>query len=176
MSSIVIEDARAEHIAAIRDIYAQHVRHSLATFETEPPDETEMRQRWLKIRDAGLPWLVATQNQQVLGYCYLGMHRTRVAYRFTLEDSIYLHPDHLGKGIGKRLLSAALSQAEQQGYRQVISVVGNSENQASLQLHLSLGFEQIGTLRSVGMKHGRWVDTVLLQRALGEGDASLPDA
>ncbi|MGM3161369.1 GNAT family N-acetyltransferase [Dickeya undicola] len=176
MSSIVIEDARAEHIAAIRDIYAQHVQHSLATFETEPPDETEMRQRWLKIRDAGLPWLVATQNQQVLGYCYLGMHRTRVAYRFTLEDSIYLHPDHLGKGIGKRLLSAALSQAEQQGYRQVISVVGNSENQASLQLHLSLGFEQIGTLRSVGMKHGRWVDTVLLQRALGEGDASLPDA
>ncbi|RNM28544.1 N-acetyltransferase [Dickeya undicola] len=176
MSSIVIEDARAEHIAAIRDIYAQHVRHSLATFETEPPDEAEMRQRWLKIRDAGLPWLVATQNQQVLGYCYLGMHRTRVAYRFTLEDSIYLHPDHLGKGIGKRLLSAALSQAEQQGYRQVISVVGNSENQASLQLHLSLGFEQIGTLRSVGMKHGRWVDTVLLQRALGEGDASLPDA
>ncbi|WP_042859031.1 GNAT family N-acetyltransferase [Dickeya sp. NCPPB 3274] len=174
MSAIVIEDAQAEHIVAIRDIYAQHVLHSIATFETEPPDEAEMRQRWQKIRDAGLPWLVATQNQQVLGYCYLGMYRTRFAYRFTLEDSIYLHQDHLGKGVGKRLLSAALSRAEQQGYRQVISVVGNSENQASLQLHLSLGFERIGTLRSVGMKHGRWVDTVLLQRALGEGDASLP--
>ncbi|WP_077245030.1 GNAT family N-acetyltransferase [Dickeya dadantii] len=174
MSAIVIEDAGAEHIAAIRDIYAHHVLHSLATFETEPPDEAEMRARWQKIRDAGLPWLVATENKQVLGYCYLGFYRARYAYRFTLEDSIYLHPDHLGKGVGKRLLSAALLQAEQQGHRQVVSVVADSGNQASLQLHLSLGFAQVGMLRSVGMKHGRWVDTALLQRALGEGDASLP--
>ncbi|MEI7374426.1 N-acetyltransferase family protein [Dickeya chrysanthemi] len=174
MSTIVIEDARAEHIAAIRDIYAQHVLHGIATFETEAPEEAEMRDRWRKIRDAGLPWLVATENGHVLGYCYLGFYRTRYAYRFTLEDSIYLHPDHLGKGVGKRLLSAALLQAEQQGYRQVVSVIADSGNQASLQLHLSLGFTLTGTLRSVGMKHGRWVDTTLLQRALGEGDASLP--
>ncbi|NKI73235.1 N-acetyltransferase [Dickeya sp. CFBP 2040] len=176
MSTMVIEDARAEHIAAIRDIYAQHVLHGIATFETEPPDEAEMCDRWQKIRAAGLPWLVAIENDQVLGYCYLGLYRARYAYRFTLEDSIYLHPDHLGKGVGKRLLSAALLQAEQQGYRQVVSVVADSGNRASLQLHLSLGFEQVGTLRSVGMKHGRWVDTVLLQRALGEGDSSLPYA
>ncbi|QDX30837.1 GNAT family N-acetyltransferase [Dickeya poaceiphila] len=176
MNTMVIEDARAEHIAAIRDIYAQHVLHGIATFETEPPDEAEMCDRWQKIRAAGLPWLVAIENDQVLGYCYLGLYRARYAYRFTLEDSIYLHPAHLGKGVGKRLLSAALLQAEQQGYRQVVSVVADSGNRASLQLHLSLGFEQVGTLRSVGMKHGRWVDTVLLQRALGEGDSSLPYA
>ncbi|QOL13711.1 GNAT family N-acetyltransferase [Dickeya dianthicola] len=174
MSAIVIEDAQAEHIAAIRDIYAQHVLHSLATFETEPPDEADMLARWQKIRDAGLPWLVATENKQVLGYCYLGFYRPRHAYRFTLEDSVYLHPEHVGKGIGKRLLSAALSRAEKLGYRQVVSVVANSGHQASLQLHLSLGFVLAGTLRSVGMKHERWVDTALLQRALGEGDSALP--
>ncbi|GAB7263291.1 GNAT family N-acetyltransferase [Dickeya ananatis] len=176
MTTILIEDAREEHIAAIQDIYTHHVLHGTATFETEPPDEAEMLARWRKIRDAGLPWLVATENQQVLGYSYLGFYRPRYAYRFTLEDSIYLHPDQVGKGLGKRLLSEALLRAEQQGYRQVVSVVANSGNQASLQLHLSLGFELAGTLRSVGMKHGRWLDTALLQRTLGEGDSSLPPA
>ncbi|GAB7193834.1 N-acetyltransferase family protein [Dickeya oryzae] len=176
MTTILIEDAREEHIAAIQDIYNHHVLHGTATFETEPPDEAEMLARWRKIRDAGLPWLVATENQQVLGYCYLGFYRPRYAYRFTLEDSIYLHPEQVGRGLGKRLLSEALRRAEQQGYRQVVSVVANSGNPASLQLHLSQGFELAGTLRSVGMKHGRWLDTVLLQRTLGEGDSSLPPA
>ncbi|MGM3175032.1 GNAT family N-acetyltransferase [Dickeya lacustris] len=174
MNQIVITDARADHIAAIRDIYAHHVQHSIATFETEPPDEAEMLQRWRRIHDAGLPWLVATEHDQVLGYCYLGFYRPRQAYRFTLEDSIYLHPEHLGRGIGKRLLQTALLQAEQRGFRQVIAVVAATPSPASLHLHQALGFQQVGTLQAVGMKQGRWVDTLLLQRMLGDGASSLP--
>ncbi|WP_192458115.1 GNAT family N-acetyltransferase [Musicola keenii] len=174
MSSIVIEEAGAEHIATIYQIYRHHVLHGIATFETEPPDEQEMAHRVDKVRQAGLPWLVATEHGHVLGYCYLSPYRPRYAYRFTLEDSIYLAPECAGRGLGKRLLQAALERVRQLGYRQVVAVVGNSDNQASLGVHRSLGFEMVGTLRSVGMKHGRWVDTVIMQRALGEGDNTLP--
>ncbi|WP_315708116.1 GNAT family N-acetyltransferase [Brenneria uluponensis] len=175
MNLVVIEEAKDHHIAAIQAIYSHHVLHGIATFETESPDIAEMQARLRKVHAEKLPWLVALRDDLVVGYCYLSLYRTRRAYRFTVEDSVYIHPDVQGQGVGKKLLSTALTLAENQGYRQMIAVIGNSENHASLRLHQSLGFEMVGTLRSVGMKHGRWVDTVLLQRALGAGDTILPD-
>lgn len=171
-----IVPARAEHIIDIQEIYSWHVVNGIATFETVPPTVDEMQHRLDKVCQANTPWLVAEVDGKVLGYCYLAHYRPRYAYRFTLEDSIYLHPDALGKGIGKALLSEAIRQAEQAGFRQLIAVIGNSENSGSLGLHRALGFEITGTLKSVGFKHGRWVDTVIMQRSLGEGSSTLPIA
>lgn len=167
-------EADEQHIPAIQRIYAWHVLHGTATFETEPPDANEMYARLQKIREAGLIWLVAMQQEQVWGYCYLSRYRERFAYRYTLEDSIYIDPAFHKRGAGKALLDRAISWAENQGYRQLIAVVGNSENVASLNLHRAAGFSITGTLKSVGMKHGRWLDTVIMQRTLGEGSDTLP--
>ena len=153
-----------EHIPDIQKIYAWHVVNGIATFETIPPTIEEMKERITKVQDAGTPWLVALVDGIVAGYCYLAPYRPRPAYRFTLEDSIYIDPEQLGKGIGKALLTVAINQAEASGFRQLVSVVGNSENRGSICLHRSLGFELTGTLKSVGFKHGRWVDTVIMQK------------
>ncbi|MCS3432684.1 GNAT family N-acetyltransferase [Klebsiella sp. BIGb0407] len=169
-----IIEADEQHIATIQQIYAYHVLYGTATFETEPPSEDEIAARLNKLRIAGLPWFVAVDEGQVLGYCYLSFYRERYAYRFTLEDSVYIDANHQGKGIGKRLLSRAIAWAEERGFRQLVSVVGNSENTASLSLHRAAGFSVTGTLNSVGFKHGRWLDTVIMQRTLGTGDATLP--
>lgn len=166
--------ARPDHVSDIQEIYAWHVMNGIATFETVPPTVDEMQQRLDKVCQAKTPWLVAEIDGRVVGYCYLAHYRPRYAYRFTLEDSIYLHPDYAGKGIGKALLSEAIRQAEQAGFRQLIAVIGNSENAGSLQLHRALGFAITGTLKAVGFKHGRWVDTVIMQKMLGAGDATLP--
>jgi len=169
-----IIEADERHIATIQQIYAVHVLEGCATFETEPPSEDEMSARLNKLRAAGLPWFVAVEEGRVLGYCYLSFYRERYAYRFTLEDSVYIDANHQGKGIGKRLLSRVIDWAEEQGFRQLIAIVGNSENRASLALHQTMGFSLTGTLKSVGFKHGRWLDTVIMQRTLGAGGMTLP--
>lgn len=170
-----IIQAEERHIPAIQQIYAYHVLHGCATFETQPPDEAEMGFRLKRLQASGLPWFVAVVNGSVRGYCYLSRYRTRHAYRFTLEDSVYIDTASQGQGIGKKLLSRAVAWAETSGFRQLVAVVGNSENAASLALHRSAGFTLTGTLNSVGFKHGRWLDTVILQRSLGQGESTLPE-
>lgn len=171
-----ITEADERHIPAIQQIYAYHVLHGTATFETEPPDSAEMTARLKKVRAAGLPWFVAVEDGDIRGYCYLSLYRERCAYRFTLEDSVYIAPGFQGKGIGKRLLSSAVVWAEAHSFRQLVAVVGNSENTASIALHSAAGFSIAGTLKSVGFKHGRWLDTVIMQRTLGQGDATFPES
>ncbi len=161
-------------VPAITSIYAHHVRTGLASFETEPPDAFEMARRRMDVLRRGLPFLVAEVDGAVVGYAYAGPYRVRPAYRFTVEDSIYIHPDHTRKGIGRRLLQAIIAACEEKGCRQMIAVIGDSGNAASIGLHQAFGFEHTGTLRSVGFKFGRWVDTVIMQRPLGPGDGALP--
>ncbi|MBG6245081.1 N-acetyltransferase [Candidatus Symbiopectobacterium sp. 'North America'] len=168
--------AEEQHISAIQKIYAHHVIHGTASFETEPPDINEMRARLKKNLDASLPWFVASKNGRITGYCYLSRYRERKAYQYTLEDSIYVDPQCQQQGVGKALLAHAIEWAEQRGFRQLIAIVGNSENEGSLHLHRQAGFSLVGTLASVGLKHGRWLDTVMLQRALGEEDSTLPES
>ncbi|MBG6241565.1 MAG: N-acetyltransferase family protein [Candidatus Symbiopectobacterium sp. Dall1.0] len=168
--------AKEQHISAIQKIYAYHVIHGTASFETEPPDINEMLSRLKKNHAAGLPWFVASKNGHITGYCYLSRYRERRAYQYTLEDSIYVDPQCQQQGVGKALLAHAIAWAEQRGFRQLIAIVGNSENEGSLHLHRQAGFSLVGTLASVGLKHGRWLDTVMLQRALGEGDSTLPES
>ncbi len=174
VTEIIIGDAAETDMTAMREIYAWHVINGIASFETEPPSLAEMLARRKSVLDKGLPWLVAKQDGRVLGYCYLGVYRTRHAYRFTVEDSVYIHPEKGGRGIGCLLLSAAIKRAEQGGWRQMLAVIGNSENLGSIRLHEKLGFSLTGTLTAVGFKHGRWVDTLLMQRPLGEGQSTLP--
>jgi L-amino acid N-acyltransferase YncA len=158
---------------AVTAIYEEHVRTGTATFEIEPPDRAEMLRRWRDLTDRGLPYLVATLGNEVAGYAYAGTYRPRPAYRYTVEDSIYLRRDCAGRGIGRRLLGALLVDCERCGARQMIAVIGDSANKASIQLHAAAGFAHIGVLPDVGWKFGRWLDVVLMQRALGAG-ARLP--
>jgi L-amino acid N-acyltransferase YncA len=150
------------------------VLHGLASFETEPPDEAEMRRRRTDVLAQGLPYLVAERQGLVLGYAYAGTYRPRAAYRDTVENSIYLRPDVTGQGIGRRLLAALIEACEARDLRQMIAVVGDSSNLASIRLHQACGFRLIGVLEAVGYKYGRWVDSVLLQRRLGRGDDTPP--
>jgi len=161
-------------MAAIREIYAWHVINGIASFETEPPSLAEMLTRRAAVLAKGLPWLAAKQDGQVLGYCYLGLYRTRFAYRFTVEDSVYIHRDMGGQGIGYLLLTEAIKRAGQGGWRQMLAIIGNSENIGSIRLHEKLGFSQTGIMTAVGFKHGRWVDTLLMQRPLDAGQTTLP--
>ena len=169
-----IIEAGEQHIPAIQKIYAWHVLHGTASFETQPPDEREMTGRLKRIKEAGLLWLVVVHEDEVKGYCDLGHYREREAYRHTLEDSIYIDPAFQRRGAGKALLRRAIDWAETHGYRQLIGNVGDSENKASIGLHLAAGFQMKGTLHSVGFKHGRWLDTVFMQLALGDGNQTLP--
>ncbi|WP_437889253.1 N-acetyltransferase family protein [Phytobacter sp. V91] len=171
---MVIIEAEEQHIPGIHAIYAWHVTHGSASFETEAPSAEEMHARLRKMREAGLPWFVFLDEGEVKGYCYLSRYRTRHAYQFTLENSIYVEQRFRHRGVGKALLARAIAWAEAQGYRQLVAVVGNSENQASLALHQRAGFTLTGTLKNVGFKHGRWLDIVILQRTLGEGALTLP--
>ena len=170
-----IVNAEEKHIPAIRDIYAHHVIHGTGSFETDPPDTHEMLARLEKIHSLGLPWIVALQEDRVIGYCYLTRYRERYAYRYTLEDSIYIDPAAQRQGAGKALLRHVIDWAETHGYRQLIAMVGDSNNQGSLKVHQQVGFTEIGTLKDVGFKQGRWLDTVLLQRTLSEVNRSIED-
>ncbi|WP_395022385.1 GNAT family N-acetyltransferase [Dongia sp.] len=172
--SVTLRPAAAEDLATLREIYAGHVLNGAASFEEVPPDLAEFERRWRSIAELGLPYLVACEAERVLGYAYAGPYRPRSAYRFSVEDSVYLDPAATGRGIGRQLLAAIIDGATAAGKRQMLAVIGDSANRASIALHAGLGFTAVGTFRAVGFKFGRWVDTVLMQRALGEGDASLP--
>ena len=158
----------------IQQIYAHHVATGLASFEETAPDLAEMTRRHDVLLAAGYPYLVAEQHGQVLGYAYAGAYRARPAYRFTVENSIYVRHELRRGGIGRALLPALIAASAARGYRQMIAVIGDSANTASIGLHAACGFAMIGTLPSIGFKFGRWVDSVLMQRALGPGDGSLP--
>jgi len=160
-----------EGIAAI---YAYHVRVGLGSFEEIPPAVEEIGRRREAILAMGLPYLAAVANGRVIGYAYAALYRTRSAYRFTLEDSIYVAPDATRRGIGRTLLARLIERCAALGYRQMVAVIGDSANVCSIRLHEVLGFTRIGVQPAVGFKHGRWVDSVLMQRALGAGAATLP--
>jgi L-amino acid N-acyltransferase YncA len=171
---VIIRDAEAGDLPAITAIYAHHVLHGTGTFEEEPPDEAEIAARVAKVQEAGCAWLVAENEGQIVGYGYFAQIRDRSAYRYTAEDSIYVRDDVRGMGVGKALVQALLHRATERGFRQMIAVIGDSDNVGSIGLHASLGFRQIGVMKAVGMKFGQWVDVVNMQRALGEGERTLP--
>jgi phosphinothricin acetyltransferase len=166
--------ATPDDIGEIHAIYAHHVLKGLASFEEEPPSEAELRRRFDEVAGRKLPYLVADFGGMVGGYAYCTLYRTRSAYRYSLEDSVYVRPDAQGRGIGKTLLGELIRRSEALGYRQMIAVIGDSANAASIGLHASEGFLRAGTLRSVGFKFGRWVDSVIMQRPLGLGDGTPP--
>ncbi len=172
--TLELRSAGAGDLPAIADIYAHHVRHGLASFELEPPALDEMRARFDAITRGGYPYLVAWDGTRIMGYAYANHYRTRPAYRCSVEDSIYVAPDATRRGIGRQLLVRLIAECESRGYRQMLAIIGDSANAASIELHRACGFVQVGLLQSIGFKFGRWVDSVLMQRALGDGDRTLP--
>jgi len=169
-----VRPASERDLPAIHSIYAPHVLQGLASFEETPPPVEELGRRFRDVTGRGLPYLVAESGGVVAGYGYCSPYRARSAYRYALEDSVYVRHDMTGRGIGKRLLDELVQRCEALGYRQLIAVIGDSANAASIGVHAACGFLRVGTLRSVGFKFGRWVDSVYMQRPLGAGDASRP--
>ena len=171
---VLIRDSVDADLPAVHAIYAHHVRTGLASFEEEPPSRAQMRQRRSDVLKRGLPYLVAEVEGMVRGYSYATPYRSRSAYRFTIENSVYVASEMGKRGIGSALLRELISRCEVGPWRQMIAIIGDSGNTASVALHDSLGFRMVGILRGVGFKHGRWVDTVLMQRELRSGSKSLP--
>jgi len=174
MSAISIRPAVANDLVAITRIYADAVRHGTASFEIDPPDQDEMTRRFESLRAGGFPYLVAQVDGAVVGYAYAGPYRARPAYRFTVEDSIYLAATARRRGIGRALLGRLIEDAQAHGFRQMIAVIGDSDQPASIALHAAAGFRLIGTLAAVGYKFDRWLDSVLMQRPLGDGATTVP--
>ena len=172
---MIIRAATAADAEALAAIYGHHVLHGFGTFEEDPPSPAEMESRRAAIVERGLPYLVAEEDGRVLGFAYAGPFRPRQAYRYTLEDSVYIAPEAVGKGVGRAVLSAVIAECEALGIRQLVAVIGDSGNAASIGLHRSLGFTDAGVGRSFGFKHGRWVDIVWMQKPLNGGDESAPD-
>ena len=169
-----IRDAIDADLCDVQHIYAHHVMHGLASFEEIAPPVEELRARRDAVLALGLPYLVAELDAKVVGYAYATPYRSRSAYRHSLEDSVYVREGFSGRGIGAALLSELVARCSRGPYRQMIAVIGDSENAASIGLHRKLGFREVGTLEAVGFKFGRWVDSVLMQRSLGDGNQSLP--
>lgn len=170
-----IESAVLADAPGIAELYAHHVLHGTATFEIDAPDSAEICARMSRLGSAGMPWLVARDRRgEILGYAYAASFHARAAYRHTCENTIYVRHDRLGRGIGTALLAALLTACERSGLRQVVALIAGTEP-ASIALHAKAGFVEAGRLASVGRKHGRWIDVVYMQRALGEGDATAPD-
>jgi phosphinothricin acetyltransferase len=174
MNDLVVRPAVAGDMAAVQAIYAHHVRHGLASFEDDPPDLAEITRRWRDVVDKSLPYVVGEQAGEVLGYAYAAPYRTRPAYRFTLENSVYVREGVQQKGVGQAVMRVVLAECDTRGYRQMIAVIGDSANEGSIRLHERLGFSRVGLLTAVGFKFDRWVDSVLMQRPLGPGAASPP--
>ena len=166
--------ARTGDLPAVQSIYAHHVMHGLASFEESAPPLEEIERRYRDVIERGLPYLVAELDGAIAGYGYCAPYRARSAYRYALEDSVYVRHDMTGRGVGKALLDELIVRCEALGYRQLIAVIGDSANAASIGVHAACGFLRVGTLRSVGFKFGRWVDSVTMQKPLGPGDASRP--
>ncbi|MGA2485938.1 MAG: N-acetyltransferase family protein [Roseiarcus sp.] len=175
VGSLVVRDAAEADMEAVARIYAHHVERGLATFEEAAPTDEEMRARRLKVLAVGAPYLVAEIDGEIVGYCYAAPYHARPAYRHTLEDSVYVAPGRGGRGIGGALLAELIARCEAGPWRWMVAIIGDSGNSASIALHRRYGFEPVGTLRSVGFKHGRWVDTPIMQRVLGPGDSRPPD-
>lgn len=161
-------------IPAIQAIYAHYVQNTTASFEEIPPTVEEMNARWQRIQDLGLPYLIAMEGKQIIGYAYAGPYRERSGYRYTIEDSVYVAPDYLGRNIGNTLLAELIKRCTALGFRQMIAVLGDGSNVASIALHNRHGFSIVGALGSTCFKFGRWVDAVLMQRTLGDGDTTSP--
>jgi L-amino acid N-acyltransferase YncA len=177
---MIIRDAGPQDLPAITAIYAHHVLHGAGTFEEVPPDQAEMTERLAKVQDNGWAWLVAEEEGQgeaegrIIGFAYYAQFRDRSAYRFTAEDSIYVRDNVRGQGVGKALVAALLTRATEAGFRQMFALIGDSDNVGSIGLHLSLGFRQAGVLKAAGVKFGRWVDLVFMQRGIGNADRDVP--
>ena len=169
-----VRTATEDDIPAIHAIYAHHVLKGLASFEEEPPAQGELLRRYREVTGQGLPYIAAEYGAEVVGYGYAALYRTRSAYRYALEDSVYVRHDMHGRRVGAALLAELIRCCEGLGYRQLIAVIGDSAHAASISLHASQGFLRVGTLRAVGFKFGRWVDSVIMQRPLGSGDAEKP--
>jgi len=170
----IIRPSRDDDVGAIAAIYAYHVAHGVASFEEVAPAVEEVARRRGEILTRGLPYLVAERAGRVVGYCYAGLFRPRIAYRFTLEDSIYIDAAEVGRGVGRALLQPLLARSAELGFRQMVAVIGGRETIASIRLHEALGFSHAGVLPAVGYKFGRWIDIILMQRALGPGATSPP--
>jgi len=174
MSSAEIRPATAADLPAVTEIYEHAVLYGTATFELIPPDLGEMSRRFKALMDGGFPYLVAMRDGTVAGYAYAGPYRPRPAYRFTVENSVYLRPSIHRRGIGLHLMLRLIGECEARGYRQMIAVIGDSANAGSIGVHTKTGFRMIGTHPDVGLKFGRWLDTVMMQRPLGEGATTIP--
>jgi L-amino acid N-acyltransferase YncA len=172
--SLLVRPSDERDIPAIAAIYAHAVVHGTASFELDPPDGAEMARRRAALLDGGYPYLVAERDGQVLGYAYVGAYRVRPAYRSTVEDSVYVAPSAQGQGVGRLLLQGLVRDCEARDFRLMVAVIGDEESKGSIALHTSLGFTPVGVLKGIGYKHGRWLSTVLMQRALGAGVAAPP--
>ena len=170
-----LRPASLADIPAITAIYAHAVRHGTASFELEPPTEAEMTRRMQAVLDGKFPYLAAEIDGRLAGYAYASLYRTRPAYRFTVENSVYVTPDMHRRGVGKALLERLIEECTARGYRQMIAVIGDSDQAASIGVHKACGFEPAGNLKSIGWKFGKWLDTPLMQRALGDGANTKPD-
>ena len=171
-AGVALRAATAGDAEATAAIYAHHVRTGTASFEIEPPDTAEMERRWRDVTSRGLPYLVAVADGAVIGFAYAGPYRPRPAYRFTVEDSIYVRSEACGRGIGRALLAALIDASGRAGARQMLAVIGDADNAPSIRLHAALGFHHVGLLETVGNKFSRWLDVVLMQRALGAGSGA----
>ncbi len=165
---------RPADMPAVTAVYSHHVTHGSGTFELDPPSLQDMTQRHANVMKLGLPWLVACQGEEVLGFAYAGQFRPRPGFRYLVEDSVYIHPQHTARGLGAALLAELIALCGQTGMRQMLAVIGDSANAGSIALHARLGFSHAGLLKASGWKHGRWLDTVLMQRALGPGQSCDP--
>jgi len=172
---LLIRDSQDADLPHIARIYGHHVQHGTGTFETEPPSVQDMSTRRADVLGKGLPWLALEHEGTVQGFAYANWFRPRAAFRYAVEDSIYLAPEAAGKGWGRALLTELLARCERAGMRKAIAVIGDSANAGSIGLHKALGFEHTGTVTACGWKFGRWLDIVLMEKTLGAGDRSAPD-
>ncbi len=171
-AGLLLRAAGNADLSAITEIYRYHVAYGTASFELVPPGEEEMTRRWRETVRRGFPYIVAELDGKVLGYAYAGQYRPRIGYRYTVEDSVYIHHEHVGKGLGRALLAELIRQCESAGFRQMVAAIGDSTNIASVRLHEEFGFAMVGTLKAVCWKFNRWIDSILMQKELGEGARS----